>query len=101
MKISSFPTPSPAPAVKPAPSRKGDAGTAVGGASASFAAGRPASLGAFQSVQQAMNNLPDSRADVVARGKMLAASPNWPAAEIIHQLAEMFIADAKSGPTAG
>lgn len=101
MEISAFPTSTPTPTAKPAASpRRSDASAAASGASAAPSAGRPANLGNFQSVQQAMNNLPDSRADAVARGKALASSPNWPGAEIIHKLAEMFIADAGSAPAA-
>ncbi len=49
----------------------------------------------YAPIQQAMNNLPDSRADVVARGKALAADPTYPALKIIGKLANLFVADAQ------
>ncbi len=59
------------------------------------ASGDPLTVGAYEPVQQAMNNLPDSRADVVARGKALAADPEYPALKIISTLASLFIGDAQ------
>lgn len=53
---------------------------------------------AHEPIQQAMNNLPDSRADVVARGKVLAADPNYPALKIISKLANLFVTDAQASP---
>ena len=50
---------------------------------------------AYEPIQQAMNNLPDSRADVVARGKALAADSTYPALKIITKLANLFVADAQ------
>ncbi len=57
--------------------------------------GDPFTASAYEPIQQAMNNLPDSRADVVARGKALAADPTYPALKIISKLANLFIADAQ------
>ena len=56
----------------------------------------PITLNAYEPIQQAMNNLPDSRADVVARGKALAADPKYPALKIISNLANLFIGDAQA-----
>ncbi len=51
---------------------------------------------AYEPIHQAMNDLPDSRADVVARGKALIADSTYPALKIISKLADIFIADAQA-----
>ena len=43
-----------------------------------------------------MNDLPDSRADVVARGQALIADPTYPGLSIITKLATLFVADAQA-----
>ena len=58
--------------------------------------GEPFTASAYEPIQQAMNNLPDSRADVVARGKALAADSTYPALKIISKLANLFLADAQA-----
>ena len=50
----------------------------------------------YEPIQQAMNNLPDSRADVVARGQALIADPTYPGLSIITKLATLFVADAQA-----
>ncbi len=100
MEISSFSNPSPTPPSKPAPSGVRNGAASASGPAAPVASDQSVNLGAVQSIQQAMNNLPDSRADVVARGKALAASATYPAAEIINKLAEMFIEDAEAAMNA-
>ena len=56
----------------------------------------PFAASAYEPIQQALNNLPDSRADVVARGKELIANPTYPGVEIIGKLASMFLDDAQA-----
>lgn len=56
----------------------------------------PFTASAYEPIQQAMNNLPDSRADVVARGKALVADSTYPALKIIGKLANLFVADAQA-----
>lgn len=56
----------------------------------------PFTASAYEPIQQAMNNLPDSRADMVARGKALVADPTYPALKIISKLANLFVADAQA-----
>ena len=58
--------------------------------------GDPFTASAYEPIQQAMNNLPDSRADVIARGKALIADPTYPALRIISKLATLFVADAQA-----
>jgi hypothetical protein len=42
-------------------------------------------------LREALNNTPEVRADVVARGKALAVDPNYPPREIIEKLSELMI----------
>ena len=69
---------------------------ASGSASESDSASSDPFASAFEPIQQALNKLPDSRADVVARGQQLIANPTYPGMEIIGKLASMFISDAQA-----
>ena len=93
MEISSFsasPVPPPKPATPAARSREAAA------ARGTSETAQPVllTLGAFEPIQQAMNNCPDSRAEVIARGKALAADPNYPPAAVVGSLARLFVTDA-------
>jgi hypothetical protein len=97
MEISSYNSSSPVSPSKPAASAaRGKEASATRAASAP-ASGSTLSLNVFEPIQQAMNNCPDSRAEVIARGKALAADPNYPPAEVVGKLARLFVADAASG----
>lgn len=43
----------------------------------------------------ALANEPDVRADEVARGKALAADPDYPSADLLAKLADVFVNDAR------
>ena len=86
----------PTKASTPGDVAKSGGSTSVNGASESHSvSGDPFTASAYEPIQQAMINLPDSRADVVARGKALAADPTYPALKIISKLANLFVADAQ------
>ena len=96
MEISSFST-SPTPSAKPSsPTARSRETATARGASESSTPSTSLTLGAYEPIQQAMNNCPDSRAEVIARGKALAADPNYPSAEVAGSLARLFVADAES-----
>jgi hypothetical protein len=44
-----------------------------------------------QALREALNNSPEIRPDVVARGKALAVDPNYPPREIIEGLAKLMV----------
>jgi len=44
-----------------------------------------------QALREALNNSPEIRPEVVARGKALAVDPNYPPREIIEDLAKLMI----------
>ncbi len=93
MEISSFSS-SPVPPSKPASATARSRETTAARPTSETARTSPLSLGVFEPIQQAMNNCPDSRPEVIARGKALAADPNYPSAEVAGSLARLFVADA-------
>ena len=44
-----------------------------------------------QALREALNNSPEIRSDVVAKGKALAVDPNYPPREIIEGLAKLMV----------
>ncbi len=97
MEISSLSNSQSAVPAKPVAGAARGASTAPGrGASPAPASAPNVNLGAFEAVQQAMNHCPDSRAEAIARGKALAADPNYPPTEVADKLARLFLADAES-----
>ena len=97
-------TPSYQPPVRPAKASgpgevaRNKAGSPVDDASEADAvsSGDPFTASAYEPIQQAMNNLPDSRADVIAHGQALIANPTYPGIQIIGKLAAMFVSDAQA-----
>ncbi len=77
------------------PAKSSESASANCASASRAASGEPFSASAYEPIQQAMNNLPDSRADVVARGKALAADSTYPALKIITKLANLFVSDAQ------
>jgi hypothetical protein len=51
--------------------------------------------GIAEKLMEAIRNEPDARAEVVERGRALVADPNYPNAEQLERLAELFVKDAR------
>jgi hypothetical protein len=76
----------PSPRPKPAQAAKG------GGASPASDSVKP---GVAEKLMEAIRNEPETRAEVVERGRALVADPNYPSAEQLEKLAELFVRDAQ------
>ncbi len=68
---------------KPASASKQEASTPAGG--------ERLSSSSTDALREALNNTPEVRADVVARGKALAVDPTYPPREIIERLSELML----------
>jgi hypothetical protein len=74
------------PRPKPAPAAKG------AGASPASDSVKP---GVSEKLMEAIRNEPETRAEVVERGRALVADPDYPSAEQLGKLAELFVRDAQ------
>lgn len=58
--------------------------------------GEQLSSSSSQALRTALQNTPEVRADVVARGKALASDPSYPPLHIIEKLAELMVSERES-----